>query len=266
MPQLEFCRYEKKGHVLHVTITRPEVMNALHYPANIELAGVWDEFAADDDLWIGVLTGEGTRAFSAGNDLKYTAELSRMKPEERPQFPRFNGGFGGLTNRYDLFKPVIARVNGFALGGGFEMAMACDIIVAADHAEVGLPEPRRGLIAGAMGVHRLPRQVPLKAAMGYMLTGRHMPAQRAYELGIVNQVVPLGDLDAAVEAWVADILRCAPLSVRASKEAAMRGLDMTLPEAGRAEYDWEMRRRRSDDSVEGPRAFAEKRDPRWTGR
>lgn len=264
--QRQFCRTEVRGHVLYVTITRPEVMNALHMPANIELDEVWNEFAANDDLWVGVLTGEGEKAFSAGNDLKYTAEMSRLPADQRPRFAFPAGGFGGLTSRYDLFKPLIARVNGFALGGGFEMALACDIIVAADHAEVGLPEPRRGLIAGAMGVHRLPRQMPLKAAMGYMLTGRHIPAQRALELGVVNEVVPLAQLDDAVEKWVADILRCAPLSVRATKEAAMRGLDMSLPEAGRASYEWEDRRRRSEDSVEGPRAFAEKRTPKWTGR
>ncbi|MFQ5381838.1 MAG: enoyl-CoA hydratase-related protein [Dehalococcoidia bacterium] len=266
MTQLQYCRYEKRDHVLYITITRPEVMNALHFMANAELGGVWDEFAKDDDLWIAVLTGEGDRAFSAGNDLKYTAELSRMKPEERPKFIPASGGFGGITDRYDLFKPTIARVNGFALGGGFEMALACDIIVAADHAEVGLPEPRRGLIAGAMGVHRLPRQAPLKAAMGYMLTGRHIPARRAYELGLVTEVVPLAELDGAVERTVADIRRCAPLSVRSTKESAMRGLDMTLQEAGKSEYQWEMARRKSEDAVEGPRAFAEKREPQWTGR
>jgi crotonobetainyl-CoA hydratase/dehydration protein DpgD len=241
-------------------------MNALHAHASAELASVWDDFAANDDLWIGVLTGEGDRAFSAGNDLKYTAELSRMTLEQRPQLPPTPTGFGGLTSRYDLFKPIIARVNGFALGGGFELAMACDIIVAAEHAEIGLPEPRRGLIAGAMGVHRLPRQVPLKVAMGHMLTGRHMSAQRGYELGVVNQVVPLADLDAAVDEWVADIVRCAPLSVRSTKEAALTGLELTLQDAGKARYEWEMRRRASADAVEGPRAFAEKRTPNWTGR
>jgi crotonobetainyl-CoA hydratase/dehydration protein DpgD len=146
------------------------------------------------------------------------------------------------------------------------MALACDILVAADHAEVGLPEPRRGLIAGAMGVHRLPRQIPLHAALGYMLTGRHIPAQRAYELGLVSEVVPLVQLDSAVDQWVADIVRCAPLSVRSTKESALRGLEMPLQEAGRARYEWETRRRQSPDSVEGPRAFAEKRAPNWTGR
>jgi len=263
---LQFCRYEKKGHVAYITITRPEVLNALHAPANEELSKAWDVFAADDDAWVAVFTGEGNRAFSAGNDLKFTAEMSRLPTEEQPKLAMPATGFGGLTSRFDLFKPIIARVNGFALGGGLEMALACDIIVAADHAEVGLPEPRRGLIAGAMGVHRLPRQLPQKAAMGYMLTGRHIPVQRAYELGLVNEVVPLADLDAAVESWVEDILRCAPLSVRATKEAAMRGLAFPLDEAGRQRYEWEGRRRKSEDAIEGPRAFAEKREPNWQGR
>jgi len=263
---LKFCRYEKKGHVAYVTITRPEVFNALHVYANEELARVWDDFAADDESWVAVLTGEGERSFCAGNDLKFTAEMSRLPREERPPAGFPPSGFGGLTSRYDLFKPIVARVNGYALGGGLELAMACDIIVIAEHAEIGLPEPRRGLIAGAMGVHRLPRQAPLKAAMGYMLTGRHIPARRAYELGLVSEVVALQDLDASVDGWVRDILRCAPLSVRATKEAAMVGLNMPLEEAGVANYEWEQRRRRSDDNIEGPRAFAEKREPQWTGR
>lgn len=263
---MAFCRYEKKGRVAYLTITRPEVMNSLHAPANAEMNDYWDDFAADDGLWVAVLTGEGDRAFSAGNDLKYTAEVSRLPADQRPSLRPPAGGFGGLTSRFDLFKPVIARVNGFALGGGLEMALACDIIVAAGHAELGLPEPRRGLIAGAMGVHRLPRQLPLKVAMGHMLTGRHLTAQRAYEAGLVNDVAPLADLDSIVDGYVQDILRCAPLSVRATKEAAYQALALPLAEAGRARFEWETRRRTSEDAIEGPRAFAEKRAPNWTGR
>jgi len=262
---MEFCRYEKRGRVAYVTITRPEVLNALHAYGNAELSQVWDDFAADDDLWVAVVTGEGTRAFSAGNDLKFNAEYDATPVDKRPTLPRAKG-FGGMTSRFDLFKPVIARVNGFALGGGFELALACDIIIAADHAELGLPEPHVGLIAGAMGVHRLPRQAPLKAAMGYMLTGRRMPAKRAFELGLVSEVVPLAALDATVDAYVKDILSCAPLSIRSTKEAAMSGLEMPLQQAAVARFEWETRRRASHDAVEGPLAFAEKREPNWSGR
>ncbi|MBK9546898.1 MAG: enoyl-CoA hydratase/isomerase family protein [Dehalococcoidia bacterium] len=198
--ELEFCTYEKRGPVAYVTIARPEVMNALHAEAHFELASVWDDFLADAGLRVGVLTGEGDRAFCAGRDLKDRARRSGDGPD-RPA----TGG-GGLTHRFEREKPIIARVNGFALGGGLEIALACDIIVAADHAEFALPEPRRGLIAGALGVHRLPRHLPLKVAMGYLLSGRHMDARRSFEVGLVNEVVPYSRLDAAVERWVAEIL------------------------------------------------------------
>jgi dehydration protein DpgD len=264
---LKYCRYEKEGHLARITITRPAVMNALHQFAHAELNGVWDDFATDDDLWVAVLTGEGDRAFSAGNDLKYSAELSKMDPKDRPKLAHHpSQGFGGITSRFNLSKPIIARVNGFALGGGLEMALACDIIIAADHAYLGLPEPKVGLIAGAMGVHRLPRQIPLKAAMGYMLTGRHISAQRAYELGLVSEVVPLGELDDTVQMYVDDILKCAPLSVRSTKETAMNGLSIGLSEVSEVSFPQEARRRQSPDAIEGPRAFAEKRSPNWVGK
>ena len=138
--------------------------------------------------------------------------------------------------------------------------------MAAEHAELGLPEPRRGLIAGAMGVHRLPRQIPHHLAMGYLLSGRHMTAARAYEIGLVNEVVPFEQLDAAVDAWVADILACSPVAVRATKQSALDALHLSLREANHHVAPWELRRRSSDDAVEGPRAFAERRPPEWTGR
>ena len=146
-------------------------MNALHGEAHHELEKVWDEFAARDDLWVGIVTGAGERAFSAGNDLKVQA-AGKRGPGPAP-------GFAGLTHRFDLDKPLIAAVNGIAMGGGFEIALACDIIIASENAMFALPEPRVGLIAGAGGVHRLPRMIPQKKAMGMILTGRRVPAARA---------------------------------------------------------------------------------------
>src|SRR5579875_1808405 len=171
----EFIRYEKREHVVTITIDRPEVLNALHPDANEELARAWDAFAADDELRVAILTGAGDRAFSAGNDLKWTARHGM------PRLPK--GGFGGITARFDLWKPVIAAVNGLALGGGLEIALACDIIVAAEHATFGLPEPRVGLMAAAGGVHRLPRHIPLKIAMGMILTGKPITASEARRSG-----------------------------------------------------------------------------------
>jgi enoyl-CoA hydratase/carnithine racemase len=252
----QYARYEKKGRLAYVTIDRPEAMNALHPPATNELDAIWDDFAADPEVWIAILTGAGDRAFSAGNDLKYTAQHGR------PATP-FRHGFGGITWRYDLWKPVIAAVNGYALGGGFEMALACDIIVAADSAQFGLPEPKRGLLAGAGGVHRLPRQIPLKLAMGMILTGRHITAEEAKSYGLVNEVVPRDKLMETAERWAAEILECAPISVRASKQSVYEGLDLPLESAVERLYYELALMRGSEDTKEGPRAFAEKRKPVW---
>ena len=253
-------------HVARITLNRPEAMNSMNPEVRWALSSHFDEVERNDDIWLAVVTGAGERAFCAGADLKHRAREREASPEQRDEWARLLEETKPLTERWHFPKPVIAKVNGFALGGGLELALACDIIVAAEHAELGLPEPRRGLIAGGVGVHRLPRAIGLKQAMGYMLTGRHMTAQRAYELGLVNQVVPAAELDATVDEWAADILRCAPLAVRATKEAAMRGLDMPLPQAFYTEYESERRRRNSADTLEGPRAFAEKRAPNWQGR
>jgi enoyl-CoA hydratase/carnithine racemase len=252
----QYCVVEDEGPVRVVTLNRPEVLNALHADANDELAGVWDEFAARDDLWVGIVTGAGPRAFSAGNDLKVQAAGKR-----RPTGPL---GFAGLSHRFDLFKPVIAAVNGVAMGGGFEIALACDIIIAAEGAVFALPEPRVGLIAGAGGVHRLPRSIPMKQAMGMILTGRRVPAREGFELGFVTEVVPDGQALQAAKRWAAMILECSPKAVRASKQAAYRGLDEpTLEQAMRTVYPAQKENADSQDYVEGPRAFAEKRKPAW---
>ena len=263
---MEVSQFELDGHVARITLDRPESLNSLNPDLRWELSQHFDEVENNDDIWLAVVTGSGDRAFCAGADLKHRARERDATTEQRADWAQKNIETRSLTERWHFAKPVIARVNGFALGGGLELAMACDIIVAAEHAEFGLPEPRRGLIAGAVGVHRLPRQIGLKPAMGHLLTGRHMTAARAYELGLVNQVVSLDGLDLAVNGWIEDILRCAPLSVRATKEAAMRGLDMALPQAFYNEYEWERKRQQSADTLEGPRAFAEKREPRWVGK
>lgn len=262
----EVTRFEVTDHVATITLNRPEAMNALNPDLRFALSQHFDTVEQDDDIWITVVTGAGDKAFSAGADLKHRAIERDASPEQKAEWQELMSRTRPLNERWYFPKPVIAKVNGFALGGGLELALACDIIVAADHAELGLPEPRRGLLAAGVGALRLPRQIGLKVAMGYLLTGRHMSAERGYELGLVNQVVPAGELDTAVDEWVRDILRCAPLAVRATKEVAMRGLDQPLSSAFAAEYPWELKRRASSDALEGPKAFAEKRAPNWQGR
>jgi enoyl-CoA hydratase/carnithine racemase len=255
MPQ--FCSTEKQDHILTVTIERPERLNALHPPANVELGEVFDDFAGDDDAWVAIITGRG-RGFSAGNDLRYQAEGG-----ERVPMPR---GFGGLTSRFDLTKPVIAAVNGVAMGGGFEIALACDLIIASDRAVFALPEPKVGLAALAGGLIRLPRQIGAKRALGMILTGRHVNAQEGRELGFVNEVVAHEELMDAAQRWAREIAACAPLSIRASKDVVYRSLDMSLEEATQASYESVKAMVKSEDFIEGPRAFAEKRAPQWKGR
>ncbi len=254
----EYCSIDKNNHIMTVTLERPDRLNALHPPANAELGGVFDDFASDEDMWVAIITGRG-RGFSAGNDLRYQAEGG-----ERVPMPR---GFAGLTSRFDLQKPVIAAVNGVSMGGGFEIALACDLIIASEKAIFALPEPKVGLAALAGGLNRLPRQIGSKRALGMILTGRHVSAEEGLTLGFVNEVVPHDDLMDAAIRWANDICQCAPLSIRASKDVVYRSLDCaSLEESMKVGYESVKAMAKGEDYIEGPRAFAEKRPPNWKGR
>lgn len=256
----EFSSIKREGPLTIITIERAEVMNSLHPPGNRELAEAFDDFASDPDQWVAIITGAGDRAFSAGNDLKYQASGGDMSGQPA-------SGFAGLTSRFDNPKPVIAAVNGVAMGGGFEIALACDLIVASENAVFALPEPRVGLAALAGGIHRLPREIGMKQAMGMLLTGRRVSAEEGKQLGFVNDVVTEGQALEGAKAWAAQILECAPLSVRGSKQAAMAGMDADSLEAAiKGKYDQIAAMRGSEDFVEGPLAFAEKRAPNWKGK
>lgn len=255
-------RYERDGAIARLTIDRPHVLNALNRAAHDALGRAWDRVRDDPDVRVAILTGAGTRAFSAGADMKDPAEASGIE-YLRQALPL---GAGNLSLRRDLLKPVIAAVNGFALGGGFELVLACDLIIAADHAEFGFPEPRVGRMAMDGGIGMLARQIPLKLAMGMLLTGRRIGAAEACAAGFVNEVVPASELGAAADRWAAQIIACAPMSVEATKQLAMVALDLPVWAAAR----WFPRRvldmLGSEDGNEGVRAFREKRAPRWTGR
>jgi enoyl-CoA hydratase/carnithine racemase len=220
----DFCTSDRDGPILTVTINRPDVMNALHPPANLELEEIFNEFVSNPGLWVAIITGAGNRAFSAGNDLKFQAS------EGGGAVTAPVTGFAGLTNRLDNTKPVIAAVNGVAMGGGFEIALACDLIIASENAVFALPEPRVGLAALAGGVHRLPRQIGLKRAMGMLLTGRRVSAAEGLELAMDGLT-------------------------KASLGEAMAGRYPLLGEMVK-----------SEDFIEGPLAFAQKRKPNWKGR
>lgn len=259
LPQTRFCRLEARDGILFVTIDRPEVLGALHLAAHEELTQVFDHYAADPALRVAILTGSG-RGFCVGTDLKSLAETG---PYEYP-----HGGFGGITTRFDLWKPVIAAVNGLCLGGGAEIVIACDIAIAADTAQFGLPEPKVGLAAlGGGALQRLVREMPMKDAMALVLTGRRIDAHEARRVGLINEVVPAADLMARAEGLAREILEGAPLAIEASKQVMlMSRAEPDLKTAMSRSYPAAERMLASEDAREGPRAFAEKRKPRWSGR
>jgi enoyl-CoA hydratase/carnithine racemase len=246
-----------------ITLNRPEVLNAINTVMQGELQDALDRFAADPDLRVCVLTGAGTRAFCAGSDLKELAQRGLVG--SAPIYPR--SGYGGIAERFDLNKPVIAAVNGLAYGGGFEIALSCDLIVASETARFGLPEPRVGGIAVGGGVHRLVRQIGIKRALRMILTGGTITAHEAKDFGLVNIVTDQVALMPAVDQLVNEILSCSPAAIMASKEAAYRGLDeptLAAAIAGQSNFPAYQEYLASPDRHEGPRAFAQKRRPNWS--
>jgi enoyl-CoA hydratase/carnithine racemase len=249
--------YRKEGRIAIFTINRPEAMNALNLATMAELRDAMTEFRDDDELWVGIVTGAGEKAFCGGADIKNT--LPFMKEHSRDQWAMPDSIMRGL----ELWKPLVAAINGMALGGGLELALACDIRIVAENARLGTPEVTLGLIPGWGGTQRLPRVIPWCKAAELLLTGKLIDAQEAYRIGLVNQVVPQAEVLATAKEWAQAICKAAPLAVRAAKEAMLRGSAMTIEEGLRLENALVASVMATEDFTEGTTAFVEKRKPNY---
>ena len=258
--------YEKKDHLAVLTLNRPEAMNAMNAAMRKEMGEAFVDFRDDNDAWVLVITGAGDRAFCAGMDLREMASRLAGGPSQGPsQGPRPQQGPEQvpslMAGNIDIWKPIIAAINGVAVGGGLETALACDIRIAADSARMGLSEPKRGIIPGGGGLARLPRLIPLGASMEILLTGDLISAQEAYRIGLVNQVVPAAELMAAANKMAERLMESAPLALRAIKETVMKTRHMSLTEALPARFGPNVMA--SEDAREGTAAFGQKRKPVW---
>lgn len=250
-----------EDHVARVTIDRPEVLNALDLATERQLEKIWAEIGSNADIYVAVLTGAGDRAFCAGADLReettgleYWARMSRW-------------GFGAIWRMStEVDVPIIARVNGYALGGGFELVLGCDLAIASDDSQFGFTEPRVGLVPLGGGSIELARRIPSKSAMGLLLTGRRIDAEEALALSLVNEVVSRDELDVATDRWLEGLLSCAPLALRAMKQLVNNTRHLSIEDAIALKLPSVFALFGSHDSQEGVAAFTEKRKPNWQGR
>ncbi len=257
MPTMpKYCRTEREDKLLVVTLDRPDVLNSLNAPACFELEEIFNDFERDPTLWIAVITGAGDRAFCAGHDLA-----------DAPDAPMPPSGWAGLAERPKRSKPLIAAVNGLAMGGGFEIALACDIVIADSRSTFAMSEPRVGAVALGGGAQRLAKRLPPAIAMGMLLTGRPFDAVEAHRWGLVTEIAAPGQVMEVARRWADEILKCAPLAVRFTRELALEALEGEGFAAliGRRRLDVAARLFATEDTQEGIRAFLEKRKPVWRG-
>jgi len=258
--------FESKGHVAWITLDRPEVLNAIDPETHAALLSAWKRFRDENDLRVAVLTGAGTKAFCSGVDLKWIGDFYRSVPaEKRVEVWNREPGIGGITRNLELGKPVIAAINGLCLGGGLELALACDIRVASENATFGLPEVKWAIIPGQGGTQRLPRAVPPAIALEMILTAEPIDARRAAEIGLVNHVCPLPRLREMAQTMADTIAARPPHAVQNALAAVRRGLAFPLSEGLRLEQELADPLRDSPDNREAREAFREKRPPRWAG-
>jgi enoyl-CoA hydratase/carnithine racemase len=262
MSQYERILYEKEGRLALITINRPDRLNAIDALTSYELNAAFSDFRDDDNLWVAVLTGAGERAFSTGNDL--VAMSQAQAGQGTGDVPR--APFGGITREFECWKPIIAAINGYCLAGGLEIALSCDIRVAAEHAQFGVPEVTRGIIPSASGTQRLPRMLPRGIALELLITGARFDAQWALRYGLVNYVVAADQVLPRARELAEKICENGPLAVRAAKESALRGVEMTFEEGLKQEIEHARKVLASEDAREGPLAFAQKRKPEYKGR
>ena len=255
--------YEKKGRIAYITLNRPEVLNAMNSEIWGALVKAWADVRDDPDVWVAIVTGAGDKAFCAGQDLKELGAWLMTPPDQRssPPVPDISPMRG-----IQVWKPFIAAINGVCAGGGLELALACDIRIAADTARLGLAEVKRGVVAGNSGTQKLIRLVPFAGALEMLMTGDLIDASEAYRIQLVNKVVPFDRLLPEADALARRICENGPMAVRAVKELAYRGIEMKLEDGLHLELEISRRVASTEDAKEGPRAFTEKRKPDWKGR